>query len=115
MNDTTTTSRCALAAGSAPLRAEVKDGLLTITIGTETLAWSTRHENGGRLEGLRVDRRKHKGFAKDVAREMTREDEIGATPLSDFIDKMVQAAADNGSIALLLPSQNNPGHPRRDT
>ena len=50
----------------------------------------------------RVDDNKAKFWARDVASEMKKEDETGATMLSDFIDKAMIAAADNGSEALIF-------------
>ena len=94
-----------------PLKCDVIKGRLVISIGIKTLAWASHSENGG-PEGLesadrggqtcRVDDNKAKFWARDVASEMKKEDETGATMLSDFIDKAMIAAADNGSEALIF-------------
>jgi hypothetical protein len=94
---------------TAPLRCEVKGNRLQITIGIETLVWASRVENGGpaeleqtpRGEKLcRVDGRRQRQWAEDVAREIIREDEVGNSPLNEFLDEMMVKAADNGSQAL---------------
>ncbi len=41
-----------------------------------------------------------KEFAKDVIAEMLREEEDGATPLFEFLDKMLQNAVGNGTIGI---------------
>ena len=94
-----------------PLRCEVRGELLVISIGVKTLTWSAHHENGGPEElettdrggqKCRVNDKKSKEWAEDVAFEMTREDETGASMLTDFIDKAMVEAADNGSQALIF-------------
>lgn len=84
-----------------PLTAKVEGDRLVISIGVETLAWASDPENGGTLEGVKVDASHHHEFAKDVASEMMREDEIGQFPLSEFLDEMMGKAADSGSGALI--------------
>jgi hypothetical protein len=82
-----------------PLKVRVFDGKLVISIGTETLAFadSDRRNN-------ETDRTYHvtdpDHFAVDVTREMEREDEIGASPLTDFLDKMMDYALEQGSAAV---------------
>ena len=89
-------------AGSAntPLRVNVKRGMLTVEIGIKTLEWASKPENGGTLERCKVDGRRRREWAEDVAREMVREDEVGESPLMRFLDDMMEKAADNGSGAL---------------
>ena len=96
----------AAAHGSAntPLRAFVSDKILTVQIGVEVLEWASRPENGGTLERCKVDKRRRIEWAKDVINEMTREDEIGNSPLAQFLDDMMDNAADNGSAALCWPN-----------
>jgi hypothetical protein len=96
----------AAAHGSAntPLRAFVSDKILTVQIGVEVLEWASRPENGGTLERCKVDRRRRIEWAKDVISEMTREDEVGNSPLAQFLDDMMDKAADNGSAALCWPN-----------
>ena len=99
-------SSFAAPSGSAntPLKADVKDGILTVQIGIETLEWASKPENGGPLEGCKVDGRRRREWAKDVVREMERENEIGESPLGKFLDSMMEQAANNGSVALCWPN-----------
>lgn len=101
---TSTTLAAAHGSANTPLRADVKDGKLIVEIGIETLEWASRKENGGPLDGCKVDGRKRREWANDVVREMTREDEIGGSPLGKFLDSMMEAAANNGSAALCWPN-----------
>lgn len=87
-------------AANTPLRAFVSDNILTVQIGVKVLEWASRPENGGTLESCKVDRRRRIEWAKDVISEMTREDEVGNSPLTQFLDDMMDKAADNGSAAL---------------
>jgi hypothetical protein len=99
-----------------PLTIKIENGLFTIQIGIDTLAWAFDHldsnnpykeigpedEFGDRdwdfvQEYKVVDSEE---FAKDVARIMQREEEDGSTPLSNFLDKMCNAAVDYGSIGV---------------
>jgi hypothetical protein len=102
----------AVGAGSAPLACKVRDNKLVIEIGVETLAWASHWKNGGPLNTCKVDKRRRKAWAKDVGRAMTREDEVGNSPLNDFLDKMMIAAADDGSEALLFPQIAEISHDR---
>lgn len=88
-----------------PLKCEVMNGCLFITIGIETLAWATRPANGGTLERCSVDPEKAEAFARDVAKEIMRDDEIGEMPITAFLDKMIDKAVDNGSEALIWPEK----------
>lgn len=88
-----------------PLKASVEGDCLIIRIGSETLAWASNPKNGGKLEGCRVDMKRTAEFAKDVARAMEHEDELGNSPLNEFLDEMMQHAADSGSGALILPKR----------
>lgn len=85
-----------------PLLAEVAAGRLVMSIGVETLVWASSAKNGGPLEGCKVDGRRRREWANDVMREMTRENEIGESPLGKFLDSMMEAAANNGSGALIV-------------
>lgn len=89
---------------NSPLKAEVEGDRLVISIGISTLAWASKPENGGSLTRCKVDGRRRAAWARDVSREMTREDELGNSPLTQFLDKMMEAAADNGSEALNWPN-----------
>ncbi len=88
-----------------PLEVIVKDGLLSITIGIDTLTWASRPENGGPIEGPKVDRKMAKEWAKDIAYEICREDEVGDSPINRFLDKMMIEAKNNGSQALIWPKK----------
>ncbi len=108
--------------GSAntPLRAFVSDKILTVQIGVEVLEWASRPENGGTLERCKVDKRRRIEWAKDVISEMTREDEVGNSPLAQFLNDMMDKAAANGSAALCWPSADirrlsdlHENHPRQ--
>ena len=94
---------------SAPLHAEVKEGRIEVVIGIETLVFCSRPENGG-PESLAeacdekicvVDGRRARSWAQDVVNEMLREDEVGNSPLTEFLDEMMVAAAERGSVAML--------------
>ena len=75
-----------------------------ISIGTATLAWASKPENGGKLVRCKVDGRRREAWARDVGNEMVREDDAGNSPLADFLDGMMEAAADMGSEALNWPN-----------
>ena len=89
-----------LTAENTPLKTEVKNGVLKIIIGVETLAWASVAENNGPLNDCEVDYTKLNEWAKDVASEIEREDHVGEMPIHRFFDEMIQRAADNGSLAL---------------
>ena len=86
---------------NTPLDATVVADMLVITIGVETLAWAADPKNGGKLDNCKVDGRRRRQFAQDVARAMCEEDEVGNSPLNAFIDEMMEAAAEAGSGALI--------------
>lgn len=86
---------------SSPLKVAVKNGVLTASIGIETLAFASLSEFGGPLSDFCVGKRLANVWAKDVSLEMQREDESGNTPLSRFLDEMMEAAAESGSAALV--------------
>ena len=95
----------------SPLAVAVEDGRLVVSIGIQTLAhatlyadWANRWRDieddeiaGGdyRRDFVIVDALE---LAKDVTRAMLHEREDGSTPLSDFLDKMTQAAIEDGSL-----------------
>ena len=90
-----------------PLRVKIERGCITIKIGIETLAWAANHlddwnpwddkKNDYVQKWVVID---HAEFAKDVVHEMLNEREDGSHPLSDFLDKMINEAADQGSIGV---------------
>lgn len=74
-----------------PLKAVVVEDVLTITIGVDTLAFADRVRTGLHVTDAN-------GYANDVARELVQEDEVGATMLTDLLDKAMDAAVENGTI-----------------
>src|SRR6185312_1784602 len=89
-----------------PLIVEAKNGQLIISIGEHVLAhaltyaeWANPYDEN-RDDYIRTfaitDAHE---FAKDVMHAMLDEREDGSTPLGDFLDKMSQAAVDDGSQA----------------
>jgi len=88
----------------APLSVSIKNGVFTVAIGVETLAWA--FEQSEDCQGF--DDRKAKflqqyrvtdpdGFAKDVKREFEKEEEDGNTELYKFFDQMCMNALEDGS------------------
>lgn len=85
----------------APLKSTLEDGALVIRIGSETLVFCSREENGGRLKRGRVDGRKAREFAKDIIRGLEKDDDAGNTILNLFLDEAMQLAVDEGSGAII--------------
>ena len=90
-----------------PLEVSIERGALVIRIGIETLAhavtyadWANPYNEatGDYIRNFAIVDAPQ--FASDVAHEMMREREDGSTPLSDFLDKMAEAAIDDGSLGL---------------
>lgn len=94
-----------------PLEVSANDGQLVIAIGVNTLAyavafadWANRwrdvqdDEPGDFIRTFAIIDAEQ--FAADVRAAMLREREDGSTPLSDFLDKMSEAALDDGSTAV---------------
>jgi hypothetical protein len=99
-----------LGADGMPLRAAVEDGKLIVAIGIETLAFAFEksEENnpydehtGDFKEKLRIGDKLQ--FSDDVVRAMNDEAEDGSTPLTRFIDSMMQEAVNQGSLGILDP------------
>ena len=86
----------------APLKAHLRNGKLIISIGLNTLAWALDSENGGPFEQFCVgsSEKDKTTFGKDIIREMTKENEVGETPLMGFLDSMGMEALDSGSGAV---------------
>lgn len=91
----------------APLEVKIERGALVIRIGIQTLAhavtyadWANPYDeaSGDYLRRFAITDAPQ--FASDVAHAMLHEREDGSTPLSDFIDKMSEAAIDDGSLSL---------------
>lgn len=73
-----------------PLRCEVVGNRLMISIGVETLAFADK-------ERTEITVTNPVGFAYDVACEIERQNGIGATMLTDMLDKAMEEAKNNGS------------------
>jgi hypothetical protein len=81
-----------------PLNAFVENGVLTIEIGVDTLAFACLHTYEGeqqRHESYAIT--DNAGFATDVARELLDEAEDGASMLTDLLDKAMERAIENGA------------------
>lgn len=87
-----------------PLAVKMEGGVLTIEIGVHTLAhavafadWSNpfNHDKDENLRMFAIS--DPEAFAKDVIRAMLHEDELGASPLSGFLDRVTEAAVDDGA------------------
>lgn len=79
-----------------PLRSTVETYELTMKVGLNTIAFAVSGNN------LHVGDPKYKvthlrRFAHDIRAAMLREAEDGSTPLSDFLDEMVDEAIERGS------------------
>jgi hypothetical protein len=93
-----------------PLRAEVEDGRLVISIGVETLAFAFEHGEGNNPFDEAANDFKREAtiadpleFAKDVCRAMNDEGEDGSTPLTRFLDSMMNEAVEQGSLGVADP------------
>lgn len=87
-----------------PLNVVVRNGVLIISIGITTLADCTLMQQRDLLESPDADLGWRfvdvPEFAKDVIRAMTHEDEAGASPLTNFIDKMCIDAIQDGTLGV---------------
>lgn len=90
-----------------PLSLELRRGEIVIRIGVETCAAAFElSEENNPYDEKRKDFVQawlitdFTEFSKDVIAAMSSEAEDGSTPLSDFLDEMMRAAADNGSTAI---------------
>lgn len=89
------------------LAVEVKDGVLMIRLGVETLKWAAEHmkANNPYDEEMGSFRRLWKitdatKFADDVRHALTEEEEDSSTVLTELFDKAALAAIEDGSIAV---------------
>jgi hypothetical protein len=88
-----------------PLSVTAKNGELRISIGIHVLAHAVSYSEWANPFNEAADDyirefaiSDAQEFAKDVALAMQAEREDGSTPLSDFIDKMSEAAVNDGSL-----------------
>jgi hypothetical protein len=85
----------------SPLKAEVIDGRIVISIGVETLKYChNRLEEGfeprkGYGSGFLIT--DATGFARDIVSRLKKEREDGSTILTDLLDKATEEAAEDGS------------------
>ena len=91
----------------SPLTVDIEHDELIIRIGIGTLAWAFDHmeENNpwsdakcNFVQSWKVSDPLE--FAKDVVREMTREEEDGSYPLNRMLDKVSTDAAGQGSLGI---------------
>ncbi len=86
-----------------PLSVEIKDKVLTISVGVSVLAFIVEDECC--IRELRKDDSEkpaysvtnNDAFAEDVLRELTREEEDGTMPIHTLLDKAVLEAIEQGS------------------
>lgn len=86
----------------SPLRVNVIRGELVVRVGINRLDGHDQHES---IPALKFDDRTV--WALDVAKELCSEEEDGSTPLSDLLDKCINAAIENGSTGL---AEDTPTH-----
>lgn len=86
--------------GHEPLRTEVKDGKLVVSMGIFNLAWAAKAENGGPLSGCWVGAGWEPQWARDVARALSDDDDAGNSILTEALDSAMREAMDAGSEAL---------------
>lgn len=89
-----------------PLVVHVENGEIVIRIGIDTLAFAVENsEKSHHFDESLDEYFRHFSiddnavFADDVIAAMLREEENGATKLSDFFDRMADDAMDDGSTA----------------
>jgi hypothetical protein len=97
----------------APLSIAIVNNSLCITIGIERLAFCFKESEYNNPfddelnDYKRVDHIADKiEFAKDVIRAMCDKAENGATPLTDFLDRMCIAAVEDGSLGVEDPDEH---------
>lgn len=87
----------------SPLRVVVKDGMLVISIGVETLKWAAENcekfwlplTDKGALVVGNVGQ-----FAMDVRQVLRQEEEDGTTPVHLLLDKAFESVMENGAEGL---------------
>ena len=89
------------------LEVHIIDGQLVVRIGVETLAWASDHSDFSTPYDDKVGDFVPKWkvidqleFAKDVARELRREEEDGSSLLTNVLDKAIEAAIGQGSLGI---------------
>ena len=90
-----------------PLAVNIERGALVIRVGANTMAHAMKFANWA----IRFDETRNDyvqpfkvvdptELTKDVIHAMLHEREDGSTPLSDFLDKMTEAAVEDGSLGV---------------
>ena len=89
------------------LEVHIIDGQLVVRIGVETLACASDHSDFSTPYDDKVGDFVPKWkvidqleFAKDVARELRREEEDGSSLLTNVLDKAIEAAIGQGSLGI---------------
>lgn len=105
-----------------PLEVKIDDGALVIRIGAQVLAhavsyasWANPYDDEEQNYIRSFAITDATVFAKDVQRAMLTEREDGSSPLSDFLDKMTEAAVDDGSEACVEAQIKNGETDLRET
>lgn len=86
----------------SPMRTGIEDGEIVIRVGINRLDGNEYHPE---LPALKFDDREQ--WAKEVIREIEREEENGQTPLGDMLDKAMVLAIENGAMGI---SDDSPTH-----
>jgi hypothetical protein len=86
-----------------PLRVDIKGGVLSISVGIKTVAWAAENPPDGYEPVQIVD---VKEFAEDVRRELLREEDDGTMPVHTLLDKAIEEAINQGSIAVFTPGES---------
>lgn len=97
---------------SMGLSATVVDSHISVSIGVGALAFAFEHSEGNNPfdEASNDYRQRYQigdplQFAEDVCRAMNDEAEDGSTPLTRFLDSMMNEAVDQGSLGILDPDE----------
>ena len=103
-----------------PLKCEISNGVLTLSIGIGRLAFCAVQENGGPLDSGRNPIINTPLFAQDVVDAIVRDDETGATIAGDMLGKAIEKARDFGSAGIAYlgtngsdVDPNNPPYPNQ--
>lgn len=80
-----------------PLKIELENERIVISVGISAFAYGVQHADSWDEE-LKIEDETQ--FAKDVLRELQREDEQGSTDLFFLFDKAANKAVENGSAAI---------------
>ncbi len=90
---------------NAVLQAFTSKGLLVIAVGIETLAYCAEWENGGPpiTEGVKItDAQK---FVDCLAKELERDNEVGATFITKMFDAAIEETLGNGPEGVTFPKK----------